>query len=226
MSPGMINVSTVNDEVYVRLRREITSGNLLPGTKISIRSIADGFGVSTQPVREALRKLQAESFVVFERRSVTVTHLSQDQVTQIFQIRLRLEQLATEWAIDQVDDDDLADLEQILREMDHEDIAVEEWRRLNQDFHRRFYDCARSQHLLDLITNVWDKIEPYMAIYASTVDDFQEAHAQHVEILSLIRARDLAALLVKIEEHLDYTARIVSQALQRQPVSLTRTPPS
>jgi DNA-binding GntR family transcriptional regulator len=209
----MINVSTVNDEVYVRLRQDITSGNLLPGTKISIRSIADGFGVSTQPVREALRKLQAESLVVFERRSVTVTHLSKDQVAQIFQIRLRLEQLATEWAIAHVDDDDITDIEHILREMDQEDISVEDWRRLNQDFHQRFYDCARSRHLSDLIKNVWDRIEPYMAIYASTVDDFVEAHAQHVEILDLIRNRDLAELLVKIEAHLEYTLRTVAQAL-------------
>jgi DNA-binding GntR family transcriptional regulator len=213
MDSGMIKVSTVNDEVYSRLRRWITSGSLLPGTKISIRSIADSFSVSTMPVREALRKLQAEGFVIFERRSVTVTHLSKDQVTQIFQIRLRLEQLASEWAIGQVNDEDIADLEDILHKMDREDISVEEWRQLNQDFHRRFYDCARSPHLLDLIRNVWDKIEPYMTIYASTVDDFAEAHAQHIEILQLIRKGDLAELLAKIEDHLDYTAQTVSQAL-------------
>ncbi|MEU7769366.1 GntR family transcriptional regulator [Nocardia sp. NPDC049190] len=208
-----ITVGTVNDEVRDRLHRWIASGSLSPGTKISIRSIADSLGVSTMPVREALRVLQAEGLVTFERRSVTVTRLTKDQVAQVFQIRLRLEQLATEWAIEQVDDDDIADLEEILDRMGAGDIGVEEWRNLNQDFHRRFYDCASSPHLLDLIRNVWDKVEPYMAIYASTVDDFREAHRQHLEILSLIRARDLAGLLTKIEEHLDYTARTISQAL-------------
>jgi DNA-binding GntR family transcriptional regulator len=213
MDQDTIKVSTINDEVYGRLRRWITSGTLSPGTKISIRSIADSFGVSTMPVREALRTLQAEGLVTFERRSVTVTHLSKDQVTQIFQIRLRLEQLASEWAIGQVNDDDIADLEHILDRMDRDDVGVEEWRQLNQDFHRRFYDCARSPHLLDLIRNVWDRIEPYMAIYASNVDDFREAHAQHLDILDLIRNGDLAELLAKIEDHLDYTARTISQAL-------------
>jgi DNA-binding GntR family transcriptional regulator len=213
MDQETIKVSTINDEVYGRLRRWITSGTLSPGTKISIRSIADSFGVSTMPVREALRMLQAEGFVAFERRSVTVTHLSKDQVTQVFQIRLRLEQLASEWAIGQVSDDDIADLEHILHRMDRADIGVEEWRQLNQDFHRRFYDCARSPHLLDLIRNIWDKIEPYMVIYASTVEDFREAHAQHLEILELIRTGDLAQLLVKIENHLEYTASTVSRAL-------------
>jgi DNA-binding GntR family transcriptional regulator len=45
------------------------------------------------------------------------------------------------------------------------------------------------------------------------VDDFAEAHAQHIEILQLIRKGDLAELLAKIEDHLDYTAQTVSQAL-------------
>ncbi|MFE9612671.1 GntR family transcriptional regulator [Streptomyces sp. NPDC006012] len=213
MEAEAIKVSTVHHEVYDRLRRWISSGSLPPGTKVSIRSIADSFGVSTMPVREALRRLQAEGFVLFERRSVTVTDLSKDQVTQLFKIRLRLEQLASEWAIGQVNDDDIADLERILQRMNQDGIGVEEWRGLNQDFHRRFYDCARSPHLLDLIKNVWDKIEPYMAVYASTVEDFHEAHKQHTEILELIRSGDLPRLLTATERHLEDTAAIVLQAL-------------
>lgn len=219
MSPDRITVSTVNDEVYARLRRDIASGSLLPGSTVTIRALAEDLGVSTQPVREALRKLEAERFVAFARRSVTVAKMSDRELLQIFQIRLRLEQLATEWAIEQVKDDDVTDLGRILAEMDPEDVSVEEWRRLNQEFHLRFYDCAGSPHLSDLIKNVWDKVEPYMAIYASSVADFAEAHAQHTEILNLIQGRDLTGLLHAIEEHLAYTARIVAQSLSRRSAS-------
>jgi DNA-binding GntR family transcriptional regulator len=215
MDSQPIRVSTINDEVYERLHQWITTGTLMPGMKISTRSIADAFDVSTMPVREALRRLESDGLVVFGRRSVTVTHLSDDQVSQVFQIRLRLEQLAAEWAIERIGDEDIADLEDILKRMDRDDIGVDEWRQLNQDFHRRFYDCARSPHLLELIRNVWDKVEPYMAIYASTVEDFEEANRQHVELLELIRQRNLSTLLIKTSEHLDYTARTVSEALAR-----------
>jgi len=221
MDPSPIRVTTVNDEVYERLRQWITTGTLTPGTKVSIRSIADSFEVSTMPVREALRRLESDGLVVFERRSVTVTLLSDDQVWQVFQIRLRLEQLGAEWALERISEEDVADLEEILDRMDRPDIGVDEWRALNQDFHRRFYDCARSPHLLELIRNVWDKVEPYMAIYVSTVDDFREAQRQHREILELIRRRDLSGLLVSTAEHLDYTARTVAAALVR---SRTTTP--
>ena len=167
------------------------------------------------PVREALRRLESDGLVVFGRRSITVSNMSPDQVTQVFRIRLQLELLASEWAIEQVTDEDIGDLQDILARMDRDDIRVDEWRALNQDFHRRFYDCARSPHLLELIGRVWDKVEPFMAIYASTVDDFHEAHRQHVEILESIAARDLYALLIKTTEHSEYTSRAVTAALAK-----------
>lgn len=214
MDAQPIQVSTINVEVYERLRQWITTGTLLPGVKISTRSIADAFDVSTMPVREALKRLESDGLVVFGRRSVTVTYLSAEQVMQVFQIRLRLEQLASEWAIEQLNEDDLTELSAILERMNRPGIGVEEWRQLNQDFHCRFYDCARSPQLLELIRNVWDKVEPYMAIYTSTVEDFEEAHRQHLAIFELIRTRNLSALLMANAEHLDYTARTVSEALK------------
>jgi DNA-binding GntR family transcriptional regulator len=212
-----IRVSTVNDEVYARLRGAITTGSLAPGSKVSIRSIADMFEVSTMPVREALRRLESDGLVVFGRRRITVSNMSADEVTQVVRIRLQLELLASEWAIDQVTDEDIADLEDIVARMGREDIAVDQWRGLNQDFHRRFYDCARSPHLLELIGRVWDKVEPFVAIYASTIDDFQEAHRQHVEILESIAAGDLYSLLIKTTEHAEYTSGAVTAAPPASP---------
>lgn len=165
------------------------------------------------PVREALRKLQAEGFVTFERRSVTVNQLSVEEVKQVFQIRLRLELLAAEWAIVKVTDKDIEDLHSILQSMGQKDIAVKDWRKLNQRFHIRFYECAESPHLIELIKNIWDKVEPYMAIYTSLVSDFQEAQKQHTDILNIIETRDLVQLLNHTTEHLEYTSHLVAEAL-------------
>jgi len=208
-----VNVSTVNQEVYDRLRVAIRTGTLPPGVKISLRSIADTLGVSTMPVREALRTLQAQGLVEFERRSVTVVRLTPDEVVQVFQIRLRLEQLAAEWALAHLTPDDVARLRAVLDEMADPAIAPSDWRRLNREFHERFYECARSPHLLDLIHNIWDRVESSMAVYASTVDDFAEAHRQHLRMLELIEARDLPGLLAETAWHLEHTSRTVAEAL-------------
>ncbi|WP_274649575.1 GntR family transcriptional regulator [Paenibacillus humicola] len=211
----LIEVSSVNDEVYERLRQRITLGAIPPGKKISIRTLAASFGVSTMPVREALRKLQAEGFIRFERRSVTVNELSVEEVKQIFAIRRQLEVLAAGWSLERITNDDIGVLEEILETMANPNIDVKEWRKLNKLFHLRFYECSKSSHLLELIKNVWDKVEPYMTIYSSTVADFQEAQVQHREILAIIRQRDLPLLVNKITDHLNYTCDVVSKALSK-----------
>ena len=209
-----INVSTINQEVYDRLRVAIRNGTLRPGERISLRSLADTLGVSTMPVREAMRTLRAQGLVEFERRSVTVVRLTADEVVQVFQIRLRLEQLAAEWALTHLTEDDVAGLRGVLDEMADPAIAPDAWRQLNRRFHERFYECARSPHLLEMIHNVWDRVEPSMTIYASTVDDFAEAHRQHLRMLELIESRDLPGLLEETAWHLEHTSRTVAEALE------------
>lgn len=209
----IITVHAANDQVYSRLRLWITSGELAPGSKLSIRQLARLCGVSTTPVREALKQLQAEGLVISSRRTLTVTRLDPTHVHQVFQIRLRLEQLASEWAIDKVTAEDIRDLEEILEQAGRGTTSPAEWRDLNQEFHRRFYDCTRSPHLLELLQTVWDRVEPYLAIYASTVSDFDEAQRQHLLLLAHIKDRDLPALLDELDRHLMYTATSISNAL-------------
>jgi DNA-binding GntR family transcriptional regulator len=209
-----ISVSTINQEVYDRLRVAIRNGTLRPGERISLRSLADTLGVSTMPVREAMRTLQAQGLVEFERRSVTVVRLTADEVVQVFQIRLRLEHLAAEWALPHLTEDDVAGLRGVLDEMADPAIAPDAWRQLNRRFHERFYECARSPHLLEMIHNVWDRVEPSMTIYASTVDDFAEAHRQHLRMLEFIESRDLPGLLEETAWHLEHTSRTVAEALE------------
>jgi len=208
-----ITIRTANDEVYKLLRLWITSGELAPGSKLSIRPLAEMCGVSTTPVREALKQLQADGLIVATRRSLTVTQLDPTHVRQVFQIRLRLEQLASEWAIQVVTEDDIRDLQEILDQAGRDSTTPPEWHELNQEFHRRFYDLTRSPHLLELIQTVWDRVEPYLAIYASSVDDFDDAQQQHLLLLEHIRSRDLAALLDELDRHLMYTADTIMRAL-------------
>jgi DNA-binding GntR family transcriptional regulator len=208
-----ITVPTLAEEVYDRIRTGITSGTLTPGSRLSIRPLAEQLSVSTMPVREALKRLQAEGFVVFGRRSVTVVSLTADELHQVFAVRMHLEQLAAEWALPRLEPVDVADLRALLEEMADEQLETARWRAMNRRFHQRFYECAASPYLLDLIRGVWDRVEPYMAIYASTVEDFSEAHRQHLRMLELIEARDLPALLAETHWHLEHTSRTVAEAL-------------
>lgn len=204
---------TLAESVYQQIRRHILDGRITPGTRVSIRSLAESIGVSTMPTREALKRLGIEGLVEFDRRAVTITTLSPNEIRELFTIRLRLERLATEWALPSLDPETTAALRSVLDRMTAPGIPAVTWRELNRQFHQTFYGCGNSRYLLDLIHNIWDRIQPYMAIYASAMHDFTEADRQHEQMYQLMLARDLDGLLDATTGHLEHTAEAIVGAL-------------
>ena len=87
-SPPVITYGNIQDAVVDGIRDMILRGHLKPGDRLRQDELADTFGVSTMPIREALRQLQAESLVVFRpRRGATVASLSVSECKEIYRIR-------------------------------------------------------------------------------------------------------------------------------------------
>lgn len=213
---GPLEFTSMTDGVYQRLRAAIIGGELSPGEKLSLRSLAEMLGVSPTPVREAIKRLQADGLVVASRRELSVTQIDKVEVGQVFEVRMRLEHLANEWAIGQVSPSALAELGELADAMEEPGIDPTLWRELNRDFHRTFYALSENQYLLELIESAWDKTEPYLAIYAASVSSFEEANRQHRGILDDIRARELPALQESLRRHIDYTQLTVLEAMERE----------
>lgn len=204
---------TLGESVYQQLRLRIVEGRLLPGSRVSLRSLAESVGVSTMPTREALKRLSAEGLVEFDRRSVTITTLTAEEIRELFTIRLALESIATEWALPRFDAERSGRLRAVLDQMTAPGLTPPEWRELNREFHQTFYSGGRSRYLLDLIHNMWDRLQPYMAIYVSDVPDFEKADRQHEHMYQLMVAGDLDGLLAATREHLNHTAETIIGAL-------------
>jgi DNA-binding GntR family transcriptional regulator len=215
MQTEIIEVSYINDEVYTRLKHQIICAKIVPGERISIRQIAEAFGVSTMPVREALRKLQAEGYVQFEPRSVIVRQLSVRELNEIFFIRQRLEILAYELALPNVKEEDLKILRKILISMDGKENDQDCWQQLNREFHFQLYKLSASSMLIQLIKNVWDMVEPYMHTCPFSSNVLHFAQIQHHEILNLIERKDMPQLLILTEDHLKSTCRAIIEYLDR-----------
>ncbi|MEU1984299.1 amidase family protein [Nocardia sp. NPDC019395] len=204
---------TMAESVYQQVRRRILEGRIKPGTRISIRTLAQSAGVSTMPTREALKRLQFEGLVAFDRRAVTVTALDADEIRQLFAIRLTLELLATEWALIRLDDDGIAAMRAVLDEMGDPGIAPDIWRELNRKFHQTLYGYAESRYLIELIHNIWDRIQPYMAIYATAPDNLDDARRDHEHMYRLMVDRKLDELLDATRHHIETTAEAIVGAL-------------
>ena len=101
--------ATLNDEVYHELRRAIMSGAIEPGSTMTIRGLAQSFGISLMPVRQALNRLVAEHvLVLLPNRSVALPRIDAARFREITRIRVALEGLAAEEAVAHVDADAIA----------------------------------------------------------------------------------------------------------------------
>jgi DNA-binding GntR family transcriptional regulator len=118
---------TVKDALVETLRDEIIRGDLVPGQYLRLEEIAARFDVSTMPVREALRDLEAEGLVtIFPHRGAIVTQLGADELQDIYDIRATLEEMATRLAVPFVTKATLAELTSLVEQIeDHlSDVAT------------------------------------------------------------------------------------------------------
>jgi DNA-binding GntR family transcriptional regulator len=205
------------DLISEALRQDIARGVLKPGAPIRMRPLAERFGVSAMPVREALRRLEAEGLVLFEKnRSITVNRLSAQEIDEVSKIRMELESLALRYAIPQLADDEetIASLGVLVRRMDDTQVDPDAWRTLNEEFHRMMYHAAAMPRLESLVTSVMSSIEPYIRIYVRTTEHIEHAQVQHRELLECTREGDVERACTVLRSHIQFSRdRLYSQLI-------------
>jgi DNA-binding GntR family transcriptional regulator len=214
---GPLRVPSIPDLVYETVRADIARG-LYQAGPINIRQLAQRFGVSAMPVREALRRLQAEGLVTFAgARQVAVIGLSLDDLEEIFQIRVELESLALRLAVPVLADDParLGKLDSAIDEMDSHADDYNQWRQANNAFHMTLYESAKKPRLLSIITSQSVAVEPYARRYGSVDDGLKTAQTQHRDIIAAVRACDEARAVTVLREHLDTAFDVFRQAAGR-----------
>lgn len=188
--------ATARREVYRRLREALMAGQLRPGQPISIRYLSQALGVSTTPVREALRQIEADRALVSgANRTLTVPQLSAADLREIRNIRLALEGLATEQAAGLVSEGELYELDRLCETMDtaaRED-DFDAYLQRNWRFHRIIYEAARSDLLLGMIENLWLRIGPFIRLALPRPAHLQHSMCCHRAALVALKGRDAAA---------------------------------
>jgi DNA-binding GntR family transcriptional regulator len=213
----IVRVPSLPDVIYERLRREIASGQLRPGP-LKLRPLAERFGTSPIPVREALRRLEADRLVSFEsNRAIRVNEVSAKELEEVFSIRAELESLALRLAVPHLTDDQeqLAKLAVLMDRMDEQADDPPEWRTTNEQFHSALYEAAESPRLLGLINNLWVVIEPYMRMYVRSLPGRRGSQEQHRAIVARIVADDAAGAEAILRDHLEGTRLVVLEELAR-----------
>jgi DNA-binding GntR family transcriptional regulator len=209
----IVVVPTLAQEVYTRIRESIMNGDLALGEKISIRKMAERYGVSTMPVREALNKLQSEGFIHFERRSIYVSRLSVKELVEIFQIRINLERLAMEWSYPNISGKEIEELTKIVKEMDQSITSPIEWNVLNKQFHTKIYSYSTSKPMLEMLNAIWGRVDPYMNIYSTSSYYLSLSQQEHYQMIDYMKNKEIDLLLELTTNHIQKTCDAVLEKL-------------
>jgi DNA-binding GntR family transcriptional regulator len=198
-----------SDIVAKGIRALIQEGELLPGTVLRQRDLAERFKVSPTPVREALRQLEAEGFVTTElHRGATVVRTEDARIGENFLIRANLESLAASLAAGKVTDEELVSIDAILDRLAScrpDDPARTD---LNRRFHFAIYECARSPVLLSLLNLLWRSLDGGPRIARSA----EESTSQHHALVEALRKRDGALAAEVTRAHIMTAAALSAEA--------------
>lgn len=200
------------------LRRAILDGRLRAGTKLRQGQLAAELGVSTTPLREALRDLAAEGFIVIEpQRGAVVRGLRVDEVREIYDLRIILEPVALARSLGQLTDDVYVEAEQLMAQMEPE-RDTSRWAELNRNFHDLFIAPVANTRLGQILSGLRDSAAVYVGI-SLQADPAQMAQAsvEHREFVQACRDGDIDQVLAITRVHLQATVDAIARAHQGVP---------
>lgn len=195
----------LHEELADQLRRAIVHGELSPGAKISEKELCEQFGVSRTPVREALKILSTEGLVqLMQNRGASVTDLTWEDMQHAFPVMGALEALAGELACDNATDAQIERAEALQARM----IAMFErgdrkgYFRVNEEVHQLIIDASGNTALPRLMRTVSGQVR--RARYKANLsrERWEQAIAEHEEILAALKARDARRMNRLMKAHL------------------------
>lgn len=183
------------DSAYRAVREGILAGEFSQGSHITARQLAEATGLSRTPVREAMRRLDAEGLItLIPNRGAFVARWSEDEITQIYELRVLLESFAAQVAAERIGDAERAELQMLADEMgrlvEERPIDVDAIADVNDRFHKGVLEACGNRRLRDLLGTITEVPLQLSTFRRYTVDELRRSAAQHAELVSALAAGD------------------------------------
>ncbi len=203
--------------VFEALRELIINGQIKAGERLMEVQLAEEMGVSRTPVREAIRKLELEGLVVMiPRKGAYVSDLSTKDVADVFEIRAALEALAAGLACERITEEELEELERLLLQVAKCVKAenLEELVEADTQFHDVVYRASRNKRLVQIISNLREKIQRFRAISMGTAGRMRETLEEHRQMVAAITERNVELARRVAREHIENSENKVMEAIR------------
>lgn len=184
------------------LREGIMSGTVAEGTPLRQDELAEKFGLSRMPIRDAIRQLESEGLVVQEpHKGATVATMTVDDIVEIFDMRAMAECSALSIAFDALEQQTIDELEAVLDRMD-QSRSPDRLSELNREFHDLLYRRAKRPRLQTLIKSLHDSVDRYLRVLLVNLDYHTRSQEDHRRIVKACASGDREAAVAALENHL------------------------
>ena len=192
-------------EVAERLRERIFAHELTPGTWVDEQALAEQYGISRTPLREALKVLASEGLVILKpRRGCYVTEISERDLDEVFSIMALLEGECVRIMVERASDAQLDELKAIHAELERAAAArdINGFFEANQAFHRSIQEFADNRWLLQVIEDLRKviKLSRHHSLFSE--GRLAQSLAEHRDILQALLARDAARAETLMRAHI------------------------
>jgi len=212
MKKSMEKHLTLREKILEHIRDAIISGSLKAGSKVSEPELAERYGISRTPIREAFRQLESEGYLtVIPRRGAVVSEFSQKDVEDFYAIKSILEGYAARQACKNLTDKELdklqANNDRLSELAEHNDIKV--FFRIHNDFHDMFIKAADNEKLRELITSVVTRFQRLRFMSLSLPGRMKIVVHEHGKIIEAFRRRDAEAAEMLVRKNAEYGGRVL-----------------
>ncbi|MCG5217876.1 GntR family transcriptional regulator [Streptosporangium sp. KLBMP 9127] len=200
--------STKADYAYLRVKRLVLSGELAPGSVIAQARLAGEIGISTTPLREALRRLKSEGLVELDaHRDARVAPLAAEEARDLLEMRRSLDPLAVALAAERRTKADIAAMRAAAEglELLRGDPAYAELV-AHRRFHAALYNASHNDLLITTLDGLWDKADRYRRLALETPQGRparDRKTAEHEALLEYVIAGDSEAAADVMRRHID-----------------------
>lgn len=200
---------SLREHVHERLRRAIVAGRFRNGERLNERALAELLGVSTTPVKDAIRKLESEGLVRTESRRGVFVEFSAQQALEMALGRAAIESVMAHIAAHQLAPADIAELGRLVEEMEHatDHSALEDLVTLNEAYHgmiHRISGCAYLERRLDG-QRMYDHAQRIALL--SVTAERQQGFDEHSAIFQALKARDAGLAEQRMRRHIVRSAK-------------------
>ncbi|MDE4174892.1 GntR family transcriptional regulator [Phaeobacter sp. PT47_59] len=198
----MSQTRSSQNDAYSLILEAIDSGIFKPGDRLVESDLAERFGVSRTPIREALQRLETQSLLERDGRSLIIASLDHNQMAELYVVRRELEGLAAGLAAQHATEEEIRVLQEMVRSDDELVDAPSELARANRRFHEQIHLASHNRYLVQQL----DLVHRTMALMATTSLAAEGrgkiAQSEHKGIVDAISRRDADAASKALKDHI------------------------